>query len=389
MFEVLSDFAAGIVLVSWLAAGWICWRGWKRLPRLESDGPTGPYPPLSVIVPARNEAMALPRSIPSLIGQAYPDLEVIVLDDRSTDGTDQVLQSFAGVSPRLQMIRIEALPEGWLGKTHALWIGSKRARGDWLLFTDGDVIFHPECLKIAVAYAETHQVDHLVVIPRVDAEGFWEPVLVSCFGLLFGLALRPWQATDPRSSAFIGIGAFNLIRRSAYLAIGTHSALANAVVDDLELGRRVKQAGLRQAAVRGEEQVRVRWQVGLSGVVSGLEKNAFAGMRYSPVRTATTILTLAALGILPFVGATLGPARYLWGVAACAVCTLQATHARRAALPVWSALLHPLAIVVLIYAISRSTFLALRRGSVEWRGTSYPLASLRRPLDSSLASSRH
>jgi glycosyl transferase family 2 len=389
MLEVLSNIAAGIVLFSWLAASWICWRGWRCLPRLASDAPTGPHPPLSVIVPARNEARALPQSIPSLIGQAYPGLEVIVLDDRSTDGTDKVLQSFVGLSPRLQTIRIEALPEGWLGKTHALWIGSKRARGDWLLFTDGDVIFHPDCLKIAVAYAETHLVDHLVVIPRVEAEGFWEPVLVSCFGFLFGLALRPWQVNDPRSSAFIGIGAFNLIRRSAYQAIGTHSALANAVVDDLELGRRVKQAGLRQAAVRGEDQVRVRWQVGLSGVVSGLEKNAFAGVGYSPVRAAATILTLAALGILPFVGAILGPARYLWGAAASAVCALQAAHARQVDLPVWSAPLHPLAIVVLIYAIARSTFLALRHGSVEWRGTSYPLASLRRPLDSSLAHTRH
>ncbi|HSC72497.1 MAG TPA: glycosyltransferase family 2 protein, partial [Candidatus Methylomirabilis sp.] len=302
MFFTVTEAAAGLVLAFWLAAGWICWRGQKHIPHLPSPGPACPRPPVSVIVPARNEAQSLPRSIPSLVGQSYPDLEVILLDDRSTDGTGRVIESLARAHPGLKVIRIAILPEGWVGKTHALWVGSERARGDWLLFTDADVVFHPQCLEAAVAYAEVHRLDHLVVIPRVETVGFWETTLVSCFGLLFSLAQRPWQASDPRSSASIGIGAFNLVRRSAYLAIGTHRALANAVVDDLALGKRVKQAGLRQAVVRGEPLIRVRWQVGLSGVVSGLEKNAFAGMEYSLVRAVTTCLALAALGVLPFLG---------------------------------------------------------------------------------------
>ena len=379
MFLTVTEAVAGLVLAFWLAAGWICWRGQKHIPRLTLAGPAGPHPTLSVIVPARNEAQSLPRSIPTLVGQSYPDLEVILLDDRSTDGTGRVVESLTRTYPGLKAIRISILPEGWVGKTHALWVGSERARGDWLLFTDADVIFHPRCLEAAIAYAEIQRLDHLVVIPRVQTVGFWETILVSCFGLLFGLAQRPWQVGDPRSSASIGIGAFNMIRRSAYRTIGTHRALANAVVDDLALGKRVKQAGLRQAAVHGEHLIRVRWQVGFSGVVSGLEKNAFAGMGYSLVRAVTTCLALGALGVLPFLGMVLGPARGVWAAAAAALCGLQAAHAREADLPVWSAIFHPLAAVVLIYAIARSTVLALHRGSVEWRGTSYPLASLRRP----------
>lgn len=379
MFLTLAEVAAGLILAFWLGAGWLCLRGQKHLPRLAPEGAAGPHPLLSVIIPCRNEAKALPRSVPSLAGQTYPNLEVILLDDRSTDDTGQVLQALSRVYPRLRVIQIDTLPDGWLGKTHALWVGSEQARGDWLLFTDADVVFHPQCLQAAIAHAERHRLDHLVVVPLVETVGFWETILVSCFGLLFDLAFRPWQAGNPRSNAHIGIGAFNLIRCSAYRTIGTHRALANAVVDDLALGRRVKQAGLRQAAVRGMELLRLRWQIGLSGVVSGLEKNAFAGVGYSLLGAIATCVTLAVLGILPFVGAIVGPARGLWAAAALAVSALQAAHARQAGLPVWSGPFHPLAVGVLIYAVARSTFLTLRRGGVEWRGTSYPLAGLRRP----------
>jgi glycosyl transferase family 2 len=386
----LTEVVACLVLAFWLGAGWICWRGQKQIPCLAPQAPTGPHPSLSVIIPCRNEAKALPRSVPSLAGQSYPNLEVILLDDRSTDGTGRILQTLAGTCSRLRTTRIRTLPDGWLGKTHALWVGSQEARGDWLLFTDADVIYHPRCLQAAISHAETHRLDHLVVIPWVETVGFWETILVSCFGLLFALALRPWQAGNPRSSAHIGIGAFNLIRRSAYRAIGTHRALANAIVDDLELGRRVKQAGLRQAAVRGGNLLRVRWQVGISGVVSGLEKNAFAGLGYSLFRATATCVTLAVLGVLPFVGAMVGPARGLWMAAALAVSALQASHARQAGLPVWSGPFHPLATAVLIYAIARSTVMTLGRGSVVWRETSYPLADLRHPpRDPEAARTKH
>jgi hypothetical protein len=241
------------------------------------------------------------------------------------------------------------------------------------------VLFHPQCLEAAIAWAEANRADHLVAIPRVDTVGFWEKVLVSCFRFLFVMTQRPWRVSDPRSHAFIGIGAFNLIRRSAYQAIGTHRALANAVVDDLELGRQVKEHGFRQAVVRGEELLRVRWQAGLSGIVSGLGKNAFAGVGYSLPKAIATCAALAVLGIFPFIGALLGPSPLLWAAALFPLIGCHAAHARQGCLPAWTALFHPLAIAVLIFAIARSCALALRHGSVEWRGTRYPLAMLRRP----------
>ena len=374
--ETLEYLVAGLVLGAWLTAGWVALQGARRFTRLTSMASGGPCPSLSVIVPARNEAAALPRSLPSLLGQTYPHLAVIALDDRSTDATGAILESLKRQHPALAVIHIASLPDGWLGKTHALFIGSQAASGDWLLFTDADVVFHPRCLEVAVAYAETNGVDHLVVFPRTETLGFWEPILVGCFGLLFGLVFRPWRVSDPR---FIGVGAFNLIRRSAYTRIGTHRALATAMVDDLELGRLVKTHGLRQAAVLGDDLLRVRWQIGLSGIVHGLEKNAFAGLGYSVIRATAACLGLAACGILPFLAAPLGEARILWGVSAFAAILAQACFTREARLPLWSVLFFPVGIAVLCYSIIRSMLLALCRGQVEWRGTSYPLSLLRRP----------
>ncbi len=371
-----GSILAGLVLAVWLGAGAVSLWGLRRLPRLAAAS-AGGRPPVSVVVPIRNEASSLPRSVPSLLAQSYPDLEVIAVDDRSTDESGAILDALQPTSPRLRVIHLREVPDGWLGKPHALFRGAETARGDWLLFTDADVIHAPGALEAAVAFAEAGRIDHLVVIPRVETVGFWERILVSCFGFLFGLLLQPWRAADPRSRASVGIGAFNLIRRRAYQAIGTHRALAAAVVDDLELGRLVKRHNLRQAAARGEDLIRVRWQIGLAGVVSGLEKNAFAGADFSVLQVLAGCLGLTLLSIFPLLGTLWGPARLLWAMALATAMGLQAIHARQARLPAWSALFHPLAVAVLVYATLRSTVLTLRRGGIVWRGTFYPLARLR------------
>jgi hypothetical protein len=366
------------VLGGWLLVAWIGFVGSRRLPDLTLDAPTGATPSLSVIVPARNEAAALPRALPALLASDYPDLEVVAVDDRSTDGTDRILDAWRSQGARLSVLHLASVPDGWLGKTHALQAGYRRSRGEWLLFTDADVVFHPGCLRRAVAYAERERVDHLVLVPHVETAGFWEPVLVGCFGLLFGLLLRPWAASNPSSRASVGIGAFNLVRRSAYEAIGTHQALANAVLDDLQLGALIKRGGFRQVALLGREMLSVRWQVGLGGIVRGLEKNAYAGLGFSAALAATACAGLLAVGVAPVVLAAAAPARLLWAAAALVAIGCQARHAREARLPLWSALFQPLGFAVLAYVIARSTVLARLRGRIEWRGTSYPLPALER-----------
>jgi len=228
---------------------------------------------------------------------------VIVVDNRSSDVTGRLLITFALQNSRLSVLHVRAVPEGWLGKTHALYAGYRQARGDWLLFTDADVIFDRQCLQAAIAYAENEGLDHLVLAPSGETAGFWEPVLIGCFGLLFNLVFRPWAARNSRSRAFVGIGAFNLVRRPVYEAIRTHRAIANAEVDDLQLGARIKARGFRQAAVVGRNLLSVRWQIGMPGSVGALEKNAFARLQYSVLYTIAGCSVLLLAGMAPILAA--------------------------------------------------------------------------------------
>ena len=131
-------------------------------------------PTLSVLVPACNEASTLERAMQSLLAMDYPRLEIIAVNDRSTDGTGELLERLAAANPRLRVRHVTALPSGWLGKNHALHIASQEATGDWLLFTDADVVYTPDALLRAVSYARRVGADHLVVSPRIDTCDFWE-----------------------------------------------------------------------------------------------------------------------------------------------------------------------------------------------------------------------
>lgn len=374
-----------LVAAAWLVAGIELLRGIRRIPDLAAGPPPPPpgpdrWPYVSVIVPARNEAGAIRASLESLLGQDYPRFEVIAVDDRSADGTGAIMDSLAAAHPALQVIHIRGLPPGWLGKTHALHSGYRAAAGEWVLFTDGDVLFHPQCLRRAVTLAEARGLDHLTVFPSLTLRGFWEKALVSCFAILFNLKLRPWRAADPRSKAYVAVGAFNLVRRSAYERIGTHQALALEVLDDVQLGWLIKRAGLRQEAAQSGGLIRVRWQEGLGGIVSGLTKNAFAGLGYRVRDVGLSTALLLTMDVFPFVGLlTLGGGARLACLGSVVILTaLYGVHARHLRVPAAYVATHPLAALLFIYIILRSTTLTLSRGGVVWRGTWYPLDALRK-----------
>src|SRR5262249_25363516 len=156
----------------------------------------------------------------SLLALDYPNLEIIGVDDRSRDRTGEVLDRLARDDERLTVVHIDELPAGWLGKCHALHVGASRARGEYLLFTDRDVIFARQALRPAVAYVADRRLDHLCLNPTLIAGGFWERALVACFGMLFFAAFRPWLIPTRFRGAYCGIGAFNLVRSDVYRAVG-------------------------------------------------------------------------------------------------------------------------------------------------------------------------
>src|SRR5690606_31145145 len=148
----------------------------------------------------------------------YPDFEIVAVDDRSTDATGAILDRLAAEDPRLRVVHIAELPPGWLGKNHALWLGARESTGQWLLFTDADVVLEPTALGRAVEFARTRGLDHLTVAPQLVLPSLAVQAFVGTFLTLFSLFARPWRCRDPRSRAHLGIGAFNLLRREAYWA---------------------------------------------------------------------------------------------------------------------------------------------------------------------------
>ena len=373
--------AAGGAAAAWIHLAWLAVRTHRALGRLDRTPPGRSPPSLSVVVPCRNEARGVEAAVRSLLAQDLPDLEVVAVDDRSTDGTGAILDGLAGEDGRLAVVHLTELPRGWLGKNHACHAGGLRARGDWILFTDGDVVFAPGALPRALAHARALGVGHLVAVPRFVAPGLWERAFVTFFAALGSTAFRVFELSRPGTRGFVGVGAFNLVRRDAYRSVGGHERLALEVVDDVKLGLLLRRSGVPQAAVQSAGLVAVRWQHGFFPSVLGLVKNAFAATEYRPLVAAAAAGGLAFLGVAPLVATLLAPgapARAL-GLAGLALgAGVHGAVARRTAgASGLEGALFPACALLLAGVLVASVVTASLRGAVVWRGTRYPLDRLR------------
>ena len=352
-----------------------------ELTRAEHAVPAGTkLPRVSIIVPARNEAATIEPAVRSLLAIDYPDYELVVVDDRSEDATGEILERLRAENGRLSVVHVRELPAGWLGKTHAMWSAAAQSTGEWILFSDADVVHAPEALRRAVRYAEQEQADHMVLLPTMLMESVGERMMVSFFQAMFIFASRPWKVRDPKVRDSMGVGAFNLVRRSAYEKIGTYESMRLSVVDDMRLGEKVKQAGLASCVAFGEGLVRVRWAVGARGVVQNLTKNFFAHLRYNPWLAIAAALAMLWLHLGPWLGTAMatGWARAGYAVALGSLLTVYVAMGRRTKISPGYVLLHPVASALMVFTLLRSTVLTLVHGGVEWRGTFYPLAELKK-----------
>ena len=353
--------------------------GHRRLRPLAQLTPSQNRPLVSIIAAARNEARGIEAALTSVLQLDYPALEVIVVDDRSTDETGAILDRLARLHPRLTVKHISALPEGWLGKNHALYVGAEAASGELLLFTDADVVFEPTALRRAVGFMEREELDHLTAIPDVRVPGLALNAFVTAFGVFFLLYARPWKARDPNSRHHIGVGAFNLIRSAVYRAVGTHRAIAMRPDDDLKLGKLVKKQGFRQDVVHGKDFIMVEWYSSLGEMIDGLMKNAFAGVDYSLVTLAGSTVALLLMNLWPFVAllTTHGVTRALNGASVMLIGLLFWTSTGHEGGRLGYVLAFPAAVLLFVYIMWRSALIAVVRGTVTWRGTAYPLAQMR------------
>ena len=345
---------------------------------------------LTVIVPARNEGKAIEACLRSLLATVEVRLEILAVDDRSTDATGAIMDDMAAEAAcsssllecrhAMRVLHITELPAGWMGKTHAMGLAAAEATGDWLLFTDGDMLFAPDVLARALRFAELEQADHVVLYPTMIFKSFGERMMLAFLHAMSIWGPRPWKISDPEAKRdYIGVGAFNLVRRTTYDAVGGWGAQRLEVLEDLRMGFTVKRAGYRQRVVFGRDLARIRWAEGAIGVVNNMTKNLFAVFRFNVPLATLALSSIFLLCLLPFAALVFG--RVAVGPYLLTMLALVALYSRyyRFGLPrVAYVLTFPAGAVLFLFALAQSISRTILQRGVTWRGTFYPLAALRK-----------
>lgn len=337
------------------------------------------WPLVSVVIAARDEEQRIGETLRGLLASDYSKLEVILANDRSTDRTAEIAESIAANDDRLRIVTIDQVPDGWLGKTNAMTQVAKLASGEFLLFTDGDIQFSPDAIRLAMQHTVNRQLDHFCLFPSMETEGWSERVLVSFFAMLFAFGTQPWMQRLRLPTAYYGIGAFNLVRRSTYDEVGGHDSIRLDILDDVKLGKLLFKHRATVDFLVAEDAVRVRWQDSAWGVICGLEKNAFASMGYSVARMLGFTVFFSLIFFAPFVVTMFATLESALGYVATLI-LLHVTFGRLSAAFGGSVVVTPGLIfgaVGVLFAFWRSAFLTLRQGGVNWRETFYSLKDLR------------
>lgn len=330
----------------------------------------------SIVIAARDEAARIEQTIRRLLSQRGVELELIVVDDRSTDGTSEILRGLVKEDSRLHVKRVDVLPDGWLGKCHACHVGAGAATGDWILFTDADCWLKPDVIARALRVVERDQADHVTLVSGLDGGS----VGLKASHLMFLISLANWISgvNRNRPKSFMGIGAFNLVRAAAYRQCGGYEALRLTVVDDVKLGLLLRRAGKRTRAFIAGDDVECHWGHTARATVKLMEKNYFAAVDYRTglvlVGSAFVLLVFAILGLGLVSGTWTGLAAALSPLL---VIVPAAVLARRLGWSCRSAFYVPLMFPLFLYSVLNSTFVTLRQGGIRWRETFYPLETLR------------
>lgn len=335
---------------------------------------------LSVVIAARDEADQVETALRSLAAQSHPNYEIIIVNDRSTDTTGEIIDKMANEFPdKIRAEHIQELPEGWLGKCNAMQVGAEAAEGDYILFTDGDVEFEPTVLERTHRYAVQENADQVAVFPDTIAGSAGEESMLTAFTICFMLWFQPQRVTVKHSGKYVGIGAFNMIRTEMYRKIGGHRFLRLQVVDDVGLGKLVKYSGGVVRMAWGTGYVKVRWQVSLAATIKGLEKNFFAWANYSVLRGIVSVVGVWIMFIWPLIGLFVGswPEQLLAGAVLLVEIAVAAASARRGGFNPIHGLTAPFGGFCLSLAMLRSMWKTKTQRGIVWRDHFYPLKELK------------
>jgi chlorobactene glucosyltransferase len=385
---VLIALSLGVLLV--LALGSVAAARRPRMKaRIDPAAPfsvPGPAPRISVCVPARNEERNIDACLAGLEAQDYPNLEIIVVDDRSTDGTAQILERHASQCSRLLVIRGEEPRDGWFGKPNALRQAIERSSGEWILMVDADTFHAPSSVRSVLAYALEQKIAAVSVLPRFLADTFWSKLLLPQLGALLLLGRNPRRVNEATSRSVFANGAYFLVRRDAYDAAGGIASVRSVLDEDVALARNLKSTGLGYHLVEGESICSERMYGSLTQFFAGFGKNVWSTLGRSLGRVLKLTIVVMVMSLAPLLACSFSLLE-MGGVLSTSLDTpwliigagqyplitvLQALIRRRAGFPPHYALLAPLGGVVVLMIILNSALRGLFGMRVEWKGRRYP-----------------
>jgi len=365
---------SAVIFFLWLAALGRTILNLVLLPKLSAAAKPLAEPLVSIVIPARNEELVIGETVRAFLAQDYRNLEVIVVNDRSSDATASILANIDDA--RLTVIDGVETPEGWLGKPWALEQGGRRARGELILFVDADVVYAPEAIRAAVAEIERNGGSLIVLFPFFEMHTFGEHVGMPILPFVMtGMPLwlfNRWQ----RPGFAMGGGSGNLVRRDTMETLGYFSTLRNSVIDDIGLARQVRKSGGRTYGVRAEHLVRLRMYRGARAIVEGFTKNAFPSVGRSYFGAAVLLLFIAIAHLLPYGLALTGDR---WAIATVIlISVIRLVLFSAIGYSWWNAVfLHPLMMIFWLYIILRSVWITGIRNEVHWRGRVYDAGQTR------------
>ncbi|GGB18617.1 MULTISPECIES: glycosyltransferase [Mucilaginibacter] len=366
-----------ILFVSTLALNFYLLIGFKQIKQVSRQPVMDNPPPLAIIIAVRNEEEDLEKALQSVCHINYPNHRLIVVNDRSTDRTTDILKDFSLHYPKLQVTTIDTLPDGWLGKNNALYQGYLSSTEEWMLFADADIVFHPDAINKAVGYAVKHEVDHLTMLPELISRSSILNSVFATLSIMLMIAMKPWEAKKPKSKASSGIGAFNLVRRTAYEKIGTHVRIKLRPDDDLQLGQLIKKEGLRQDVLAGKGYVCLEWYKNLGELGRGVQKNSFAVANYNLVQAIINVLNMLLTVALPM------PLMFIFGTAGIRIMAAIMLVSHIIYMMIvppnkwWYAFMIPFSGLFLAWHFLKASIITVVQGGIYWRESFYSLDMLR------------
>lgn len=336
-------------------------------------------PNISIIIPVRNEELHLRDALRSVCEMDYKNLRIIVINDRSADKSSDILDQMKIEYENLEILNIEYLPDGWLGKNHALYSGFRITKDPYILFTDADVKFDKYVLNKSINYFIKNQLDHLTILPGIISPSTILKSVLTSFIIILTAIQRPWAARNKRSNASIGVGAFNLVKRDTYNKAGTHKAISMSADDDLKLAAMIKSYGGKSDVLYGIGQIELEWYASINEFIQGLMKNAFSGFKYNIYYVLSGVAALLLLFVIPL------PLIFLFGNTIekeLIIGTMIFQFILYWKMPGnagrwWYGFMSVYGGIILIYIILKASISNIRDGGIYWRDTFYSLKDLR------------